>query len=180
VASVLIVRDVTEVRRYQERMAEFAYRDALTGLDNRRALFDRGATLLEACGQRTQTCAVLYIDLDGFKVINDRLGHNVGDRVLERVAGRLQEITHVSAVVARNGGDEFVIVVEADEKTAHALAQRVQASIVTPILHDGKELRVGCSTGVSLFPRDGTDLETLLRAADAAMYAEKRGKVTSR
>ncbi|NJK45775.1 MAG: GGDEF domain-containing protein [Pleurocapsa sp. SU_196_0] len=96
------------------------------------------------------------------------------------MAGRLQEITHVDAVVARNGGDEFVIVVEADEKTAHALAQRIQASIVTPILHDGKELRVGCSAGVSLFPRDGTDLDTLLRTADAAMYAEKRGKVTSR
>jgi diguanylate cyclase (GGDEF)-like protein len=180
VAFVLIVRDVTEVRRYQERMAEFAYRDALTGLDNRRALFDRGANLLEACKQNSQTCAVLYVDLDGFKAINDRLGHNVGDRVLERVAGRLQEITHVNAVVARNGGDEFVIVVEADEKTAHALAQRLQASVVTPILHDGKELRVGCSTGVSLFPRDGMDLETLLRAADAAMYAEKRGKVSSR
>jgi diguanylate cyclase (GGDEF)-like protein len=179
-ASVLIVRDVTEVRRYQRRMAELAYRDALTGLDNRRSLFDQGAAMLERAKLEMLPCVVIYIDLDGFKAINDRLGHNVGDYVLERVAQRMEEITHVDAIVARNGGDEFVIVMIADEKTANALITRLEANIVTPILYEGKEVRVGCSIGLSLFPDHGNDLETLLRAADGAMYIQKRGKASSR
>jgi diguanylate cyclase (GGDEF)-like protein len=125
-------------------------------------------------------CALIYIDLDGFKAINDRLGHHVGDRVLERVAQRLRENTRLDAIVARNGGDEFVIVIQADEKAARALISRLEASIVTPIIDDGKELRVGCSIGLSLFPDHGDDLETLLRAADGAMYVQKRGKASSR
>lgn len=179
-ASVVIVRDVTEVRRYQRRISEWAFRDALTGLANRRSLFDEGPAMLNIARQAAQPCAVIYIDLDGFKAINDRLGHDVGDHILARVAGRLRDLNRVDALVTRNGGDEFVIVVKTDLESALALVGRLEAAITTVILHDGRELQVGCSIGLSMFPDDGDHLEALLRAADAAMYTSKRVKPHSR
>ncbi len=179
-ASVVIVRDVTEVRRYQRRIAEWAFRDALTGLANRRSLFDLGTTQLELARRSGESCAVIYIDLDGFKLINDRLGHNVGDYVLERVAGRLRDVNRVDTLVARNGGDEFVVVLNASFESAVSLMQRLEAAISTVILYEGKELRVGCSIGLCMFPQDGDTLEALLRGADAAMYTLKRDKASSR
>ena len=179
-ASVVIVRDVTEVRRYQRRIAEWAFRDVLTGLANRRSLFNDGPAMLITARQAAQPCAVIYIDLDGFKAINDRLGHDVGDHILARVAGRLQDLNRIDALVARNGGDEFVIVVPADRESALALVQRLEVAITTVILHDGKELHVGCSIGLSMFPDDGDQLEDLLRSADAEMYTSKRGKPSTR
>ena len=179
-ASVVIVRDVTEVRRYQRRIAEWAFRDALTGLANRRSLFNEGPAMLNNARQSAQPCAVIYIDLDGFKAINDRLGHDVGDHILARVAGRLRDLNRVDALVTRNGGDEFVIVVNADHQSALALVQRLEVAITTVILHDGKELHVGCSIGLAMFPADGDQLEDLLRCADAEMYTSKRGKPSTR
>ena len=179
-ASVVIVRDVTEVRRYQRRIAEWAFRDALTGLANRRSLFDEGTAMLEVARDTGQPCAVIYIDLDGFKAINDRLGHNVGDHILARVAGRLLDLNRVDALVTRNGGDEFVIVVSTDRDSAAALIKRLQTAITTGILVDGKELHVGCSIGLAMFPEDGDHLEALLRSADGAMYTVKRVKPRSR
>lgn len=179
-ASVVIVRDVTEVRRYQRRIVERAFRDALTGLANRRSLFDEGMAMLNTARQSAQPCAVIYIDLDGFKAINDRLGHNVGDHILARVAGRLQELNRVDALVTRNGGDEFVIVVNTDLESALALVGRLEAAIATVILYDGQELHVGCSIGLAMFPVDGDQLEALLRSADAAMYTSKRVQPRSR
>ena len=179
-ASVVIVRDVTEVRRYQRRIAEWAFRDALTGLANRRSLFDEGPAMLEVARDTGQPCAVIYIDLDGFKAINDRLGHNVGDHILARVAGRLQDLNRVDALVTRNGGDEFVIVVATDRDSAQSLIKRLETAITTGILFEGKELHVGCSIGLAMFPEDGDHLEILLRSADAAMYSVKRPKPPSR
>ncbi len=179
-ASVVIVRDVTEVRRYQRRIAEWAFRDALTGLANRRSLFDEGPAMLEVARETDQPCAVIYIDLDGFKAINDRLGHNVGDHILARVAGRLRELNRVDALVTRNGGDEFVIVVSTDRDSATSLIKRLETAITTGIVFEGKELHVGCSIGLAMFPDDGDHLETLLRSADAAMYSVKRPKSPSR
>ena len=179
-ASVVIVRDVTEVRRYQRRIAEWAFRDALTGLANRRSLFDEGPAMLEVARDTGQPCAVIYIDLDGFKAINDRLGHNVGDHILARVAGRLQDLNRVDALVTRNGGDEFVIVVSTDRDSAALLIKRLETAITTGILFEGKELHVGCSIGLAMFPEDGDHLEILLRSADAAMYSVKRPKPPSR
>ena len=179
-ASVVIVRDVTEVRRYQRRIAEWAFRDALTGLANRRSLFDEGPAMLKTARETGQPCAVIYIDLDGFKAINDQLGHNVGDHILARVAGRLLDLNRVDALVTRNGGDEFVIVVNTDRDSAASLIKRLETAITTGILVEGKELHVGCSLGLAMFPDDGDHLEALLRSADGAMYTVKRAKPSSR
>ncbi|HEV3106607.1 MAG TPA: EAL domain-containing protein [Trinickia sp.] len=165
-----VINDVTALMRYQEQLEYQANYDSLTRLPNRNLLRDR----LEQAIARAERLAVVFIDLDGFKNVNDSLGHSVGDRLLAVVAERLAKSARASDTVARHGGDEFVIVLtDVDESALITWMERVRATIAEPVVLDGTELYVGCSMGASLSPQDGEDVETLLKKADLAMYRAK-------
>ncbi|ABE28967.1 diguanylate cyclase domain protein [Paraburkholderia xenovorans LB400] len=170
-----VINDVTDLMRYQEQLEYQANYDSLTRLPNRNLLRDRLQHALIVAQRHHKGVAVVFIDLDGFKNVNDSLGHSVGDRLLSVVAERLARCTRTSDTVARHGGDEFVIVMTdtVDEKSLIAWMERVRVSISEPVWLDGTELYVGCSMGASLFPQDGEDAETLMKKADLAMYRAK-------
>ncbi|HEY3597498.1 MAG TPA: EAL domain-containing protein [Paraburkholderia sp.] len=170
-----VINDVTALIRYQEQLEYQANYDSLTRLPNRNLLRDRLQHALVVAKRHQSGVAVVFIDLDGFKNVNDSLGHSVGDRLLAVVADRLARCARATDTVARHGGDEFVIVVTdtTDEQSLIALMERVRAAISEPVWLDGTELYVGCSMGASLFPQDGEDAETLTKKADLAMYRAK-------
>ncbi|WP_321887536.1 sensor domain-containing protein [Paraburkholderia bannensis] len=170
-----IINDVTELIRYQEQLEYQANYDSLTLLPNRNLLRDRLQQALVAAQRHERGVAVVFIDLDGFKNVNDSLGHSVGDRLLGVVAERLTRCTRTSDTVARHGGDEFVIVLTdtIDEKSLIGWMERARQMISEPVMIDGTELYVGCSMGASVFPQDGNDAEALLKKADVAMYRAK-------
>jgi diguanylate cyclase (GGDEF)-like protein/PAS domain S-box-containing protein len=173
------VQDITERRGYEARLQRQANHDQLTGLPNRNLLRER---LLQAMHQAERIggqVAVVFIDLDNFKFINDALGHAAGDALLVELARRLSRHLRGTDTVARQGGDEFVLVLNdhANVASVTALLDRVVELIAKPMELGGRTLQVGASLGVSLFPRDGRDVDTLLQHADAAMYAAKdRGR----
>ncbi len=157
------------------RLRELSERDSLTGLSNRMSIADK----LQAVMARADGIDVLFIDLDAFKTVNDALGHNVGDRLLKEVGERLAACAGRHDLVARYGGDEFVIVSETRSGAGgqHVLAETVLAALAAPVVVGEHELVVGASIGISVFPEDGADAESLIRAADMAMYAAKsRGR----
>ncbi|MDE1179582.1 EAL domain-containing protein [Paraburkholderia sp.] len=170
-----VINDVTALIRYQEQLEYQANYDSLTKLPNRNLLRDRLQHALILAARHHKGVAVVFIDLDGFKNVNDSLGHSVGDRLLTVVGDRLLRCARASDTVARHGGDEFVIVMTdtVDEQSLIAWMERVRASISEPVWLDGTELYVGCSMGASLFPQDGEDAETLMKKADLAMYRAK-------
>jgi diguanylate cyclase (GGDEF)-like protein len=163
-----------ERKRFQEQLEHQANYDALTGLPNRSLLRDRLRQAVYA--QRTaRSIAVVFLDLDHFKFVNDSLGHDTGDELLKRVAERLRSAVRDGDTVSRLGGDEFILILNdqpGEERIFHAL-QRIVARVADPISIRGRELRVTCSAGISLYPQDGADVETLLKNADAAMYRAK-------
>jgi diguanylate cyclase (GGDEF)-like protein/PAS domain S-box-containing protein len=171
-----IFSDITERKRAEERIHYLAYYDALTDLPNR-ALFYRlvDQALTEARRNR-QHGALLFIDLNRFKPINDTLGHGVGDRLLQQIGKRLRETLRNEDVVARLGGDEFVVALFDIARRDHAgiVAQKLLAALDPPFMIDEHELRVGAAIGISVYPQDGFDTETLLRLADIAMYRAKQ------
>lgn len=157
------------------RLRELSERDSLTGLSNRMSI----ASKLQAVITRAHAIDVLFIDLDAFKTVNDALGHNVGDQLLIEVAARLTACAGRDDLVARYGGDEFVIVSETRGGAGghHRLADAVLAALCAPVFVGQHELVVGASIGISVFPDDGADAQSLIRAADMAMYAAKsRGR----
>ncbi len=169
------VRDLTERKRAEQQIEYQAYHDALTGLANRR-LFQEHLTLAIALAQRRRRpVAVLFLDLDHFKVVNDSLGHTLGDTLLREIATRLKSSVREGDVVARVGGDEFTIVLQELEKKedAAAMAQRVLRIIAEPIDVEGHRLYITTSIGITVYPEDGEDAETLLKNADNAMYRAK-------
>jgi diguanylate cyclase (GGDEF)-like protein len=167
--------EVAERRLSEQRMQQMATHDALTGLANRTLLSDRLAQALASADRNAQTIAVLFIDLDHFKQVNDTLGHDVGDRVLCQIADRLSLLLRKSDTLCRLGGDEFVLLLPAVARTVDALlvADKIIASLAEPIAVSGLSFSITPSIGISCFPGDGNDAETLLKNADIAMYRAK-------
>ncbi|HEY6897640.1 MAG TPA: EAL domain-containing protein [Rhodocyclaceae bacterium] len=171
--------DVTERKLQEERIQFLATRDILTRLPNRLLLADRLADLLSQSGLEADGLAVVYLDLDNFKDINDSLGHHVGDMVLKEVGRRLEEAFHDPHTVARQGGDEFIIVLSGipDEARIAARVSGFLDSLQQPMNIGGRELIVHASAGIARFPDHGTDRNALLRSADTALYVAKaRGR----
>jgi diguanylate cyclase (GGDEF)-like protein/PAS domain S-box-containing protein len=167
--------DITELKRTQQQLFESAHRDRLTGLPNRLSLEQRLNAALETASLDDRRFALLYVDLDRFKTINDTLGHGVGDAVLREVAGRLREALHPRDVIARPGGDEFIVLVPSvvDAGDADSTAQRILRVLKTPLNVLGRELFVTASVGAAIFPDHGRTAEAIVAHADAAMYRAK-------
>ncbi|WP_040475589.1 sensor domain-containing protein [Paramagnetospirillum caucaseum] len=174
---VAVFSDVTELRRKDDQIRHQAYHDALTGLPNRFLLADRLDHALEV-SRRVQTqVAVLFLDLDRFKVINDSLGHHEGDKLLVEVARRVGQTVRRSDTVSRLGGDEFVVVLSSFSDTTEValVAEKIIAALARPLRLAGKAVHSGTSIGIAVFPQDGEDAATLLKNADTAMYQAKAG-----
>ncbi|MGM1052605.1 MAG: EAL domain-containing protein [Pseudomonadota bacterium] len=168
--------DITLVRENEERVRRLAYYDALTRLPNRRLLEDRLGLAIRHAHRQQQRLAVIFIDLDHFKQVNDTLGHAVGDELLLQVAQRLQARLREDDTLARLGGDEFLALLpELDGiEEVTRVARRLIDAISRPFEVLGNTFRMGCSLGISLYPEDGTTADTLVRSADTAMYRAKR------
>jgi diguanylate cyclase (GGDEF)-like protein/PAS domain S-box-containing protein len=169
------VEDITERKLAQKQVNFLAYYDALTGLPNRTLLQDRLSKALAAARRRGDIAAVLFLDLDRFKIINDSLGHSFGDLLLIEVAARLKKEMREQDTVARVGGDEFIIVLTSLTSMAEldSIAARIVESVSSEFLIKGRPLGITCSLGISVFPEHGQDGETLIRNADSAMYCAK-------
>jgi diguanylate cyclase (GGDEF)-like protein/PAS domain S-box-containing protein len=180
--AVMVFRDVGAARALSLRMSHLAQHDVLTGLPNRLLLTDRLDRAIAAARRHGVSLAVLFLDLDGFKHINDSLGHSTGDRVLQAVARRLEAGVRRSDTVSRHGGDEFVVLLSevACAKDATLNADKLLAAIAVPHHIDNQALQVTASLGISLYPADGTDPETLLQQADIALLRAKARRNSSR
>ena len=161
----------------ESRLLHQALTDELTGLPNRRLLTDRLSQTLAAAERSDQIMALLYIDLDGFKLVNDSLGHSVGDTLLGRVAERFRLRIRKADTLARIGGDEFIIVLAMmhSKEEAEMVAKSLLEALAPPFLIDNHEITIGASVGIGLFPENSADADELLQQADSAMYAAKRG-----
>jgi diguanylate cyclase (GGDEF)-like protein len=172
--SVVLVDDVTEQKNAEARIEYLARYDALTGLPNRSFFRDEINRIIKHMS-REGSCAILFIDLDEFKQINDTLGHSTGDTLLRKVAERLRGIVRATDIIARLGGDEFVILqlplTSPDD--ASNLARRIVGELSRPYEVDGNELVIGASIGIALSPKDGTQADVLLKSADLALYRAK-------
>ena len=174
--SVIVFRDVSATQAMTDRLLHSTQHDSLTGLPNRSLLIDRlGQSVALALRHQAQF-AVMFLDLDGFKHINDSLGHQTGDKLLQSIAKRLQKCVRAVDTVSRQGGDEFIVLLQELEDAEDALigARRVLEAVTGTHLIDGHSLQVTASLGVSVYPSDGKDSETLIKNADTAMYQAKR------
>ena len=175
VCVVAVVNDVTERVRDDARLNYLAFNDGLTGLANRTLFFDRLRQSLLASRRTGEGFALLACDLDGFKAVNDTYGHETGDWVLQVVAELLRSCCRERDTPARIGGDEFGLILPgvSDPLGAALVAGRLIVALAEPINFDGGSCSIGLSVGIALYPRNGDAVETLVRAADAAMYASK-------
>lgn len=175
--AVAVLRDVTDAVAMAERMAHLAQYDSLTDLPNRVLLQDRAQLAMAQARRERKSLAVMYLDLDGFKQINDTLGHAVGDQLLVQFAQRLQAGVRASDTVCRQGGDEFVVLLPGLDtpEAACGVARKILAACDTPFELAGQRVQVGLSGGIALFPQHGDSFDELSRHADDALYAAKRG-----
>jgi len=173
---VNVLQDVTERKRAEARIAHMAHYDALTDLPNRAAFTECFATTLPRAAKEKESFALLSVDLDRFKEVNDVFGHTIGDKLLCAVSGRLGAAAE-GAFLARLGGDEFALIISGGSHpaSAHALAERLMASVAEDFELDGHRLRIGLSIGIAIYPADGTDASSLIGNADAALHRAKSG-----
>jgi diguanylate cyclase (GGDEF)-like protein len=169
--NALLTEAVVKARR-------FAYHDELTGLPNRHLLLDRFNLAVALAERHDEHVALLFLDLDRFKHVNDTLGHSVGDKLLQQVAQRLVACIRASDTACRYGGDEFVVLLsELDAKDgAVVVADNIRAHLAAPHLIDGARITLGTSLGIAMYPVDAPALGDLLRVADLAMYRDKAGR----
>lgn len=171
-----IIRDISERKKTEEQIRQLAYYDTLTNLPNRRLLLDRLNQSLVQAKRYQRAVAVMFLDLDRFKLINDTLGHDAGDELLKEVATRLNACVRSGDTVSRQGGDEFVIVLAeiAHAQDAALVAEKIIGTLRQPIFVKGHELQITTSIGIAIFPVNGTDdAQELMKKADTAMYAAK-------
>ncbi|RKR67525.1 PAS domain S-box-containing protein/diguanylate cyclase (GGDEF)-like protein [Acidovorax sp. 94] len=173
---VVVTQDISAHKELETRLSHDALHDALTGLPNRVMFNDRFARVLESARRYGRRAAVLYVDLDGFKSVNDQWGHAAGDQLLQQVARRLEDCVRAEDTVARLGGDEFGIVLAAIDQVedCEVVADKVLSAMAQPFVLDSAVAQVSASVGAGLYPRHGSDAEALLAQADAAMYAAKQ------
>ena len=177
----VLFNDITERKRLDEEIRHMAHHDAMTGLPNRRLFMDLLTLEMAQARRNRKKLAVLFLDLDRFKEINDTLGHETGDELLKQVAARLKASVRVSDTIARIGGDEFNVIIPDIYYPEYAseVAQKIMNEIRRPFTVHGHELTVSTSIGISIFPDDSEEIDTLLRYADIAMYhAKERGRNT--
>jgi diguanylate cyclase (GGDEF)-like protein len=172
---VAVQHDVTEREKEVQHERYLAYHDQLTGLPNRTMLRDIGQQTLAHAMRSQQVVALMFLDLDGFKPVNDRLGHAVGDLLLAAVAERMRASIRQSDTIARVGGDEFAVLVGGldEREAAQALAHKLLAALARPFVLRGETFSISASIGIATFPADGANCETLLANADTAMYQAK-------
>ncbi len=178
---ISVFSDISMIKQAEERLNRLAHHDALTGLPNRLLFTASLEQALTRAKRHQETVALLFLDLDRFKLINDTLGHAAGDRLLQTVARRLKHSVRAEDLVARLGGDEFTIVLEeiSQAEDAALLAQKIIGAVAEPMELDGRDVVVSASVGISLYPRDADNAGDLAKAADAAMYrAKTRGRDT--
>ncbi|HTD32918.1 MAG TPA: EAL domain-containing protein [Candidatus Elarobacter sp.] len=175
VGAVGVSIDITELKRTQRQLFDAAHRDRLTGLPNRFSLDQRVHEAVALAAREERRIALLFLDLDRFKAINDTLGHGAGDEVLREVSGRLQKCLRGGDFIARTGGDEFVVIMQsaAGAQDVEILSQRLIKAVASPIQLPEREVYVGVSIGAALYPEHGTDAGALTAHADAAMYRAK-------
>jgi diguanylate cyclase (GGDEF)-like protein/PAS domain S-box-containing protein len=177
------VIDITERKRAEEQVKHLAFHDSLTGLPNRLLFNDRLRVAMVHANRYREKLAVLFLDIDRFKVINDSLGHPIGDELLRRIAERVGGCIRQEDTIARLGGDEFTVLLPgiAKEEDAATIANKILEAVRLPFFIEHRELFITTSIGVTLFPEDGTDPESLVRNADTAMYrAKEQGRDTTR
>jgi diguanylate cyclase (GGDEF)-like protein/PAS domain S-box-containing protein len=169
------LRDITARKHAEARIQYLAHHDMLTGLPNRAYLVERLTTILALARRHGTLVAIMFIDLDNFKTVNDSLGHHSGDALLKEVAARITEVLREADMVSRLGGDEFLVILAdfAAPEDAAKVAQKLLQSISAPIVLEGAQLCANASIGISVFPRDGDNADDLIRHADAAMYSAK-------
>jgi len=170
-----VLRDITAHRHAEARIHYLAHHDMLTGLPNRAYLTERLATILALARRHGTLVAIMFIDLDNFKTVNDSFGHHMGDALLKEVAARIKEVLREADMVSRLGGDEFLAILAdlAAPEDAAKIADKLLQTISAPIALQGQQLCANASIGISLFPRDGDNADDLIRRADAAMYSAK-------
>jgi len=171
--------DITERVRAEQQLAYMATHDALTGLPNRRLFNDRLTLELAHAHRNQQKLAMMLLDLDHFKDVNDTLGHSVGDKLLQVVGGRLTSLLRQSDTVARMGGDEFMLLLpEMDQmENAARIAAKILGAFRRPFEFDGHKFHITTSIGIALYPNDGEDADALMKNVDIAMYrAKDRGR----
>jgi diguanylate cyclase (GGDEF)-like protein/PAS domain S-box-containing protein len=175
-----VVRDITEEKASAKQLQKLAHRDPLTGLPNRLMLEERLSKALERAHANATRVALVFVDLNGFKAINDQHGHAVGDRVLITTATRLKNTLRESDTVARIGGDEFVLILEGLtqgknlQEEAHGICEKIFAGLAAPVSVGDTWRHIGTSLGIAIFPDHAPSMDTLIHVADLAMYEAKR------
>ncbi|MEJ1462027.1 MAG: sensor domain-containing diguanylate cyclase [Candidatus Sedimenticola sp. (ex Thyasira tokunagai)] len=172
-----VIRDITDRKLAEEEVRRMAMTDPLTGLANRNRFHSSLEEAFKMAERRKWQVALISLDLDKFKPVNDTHGHQVGDKLLEQVAVRLLKISRETDTVARLGGDEFsvILVNVVDQEATQIPAQRMLDEIAKPFVINGQWLEIGTSIGVAIYPRDAADPEALIRCSDLALYAAKEG-----
>ncbi|GGF87244.1 sensor domain-containing protein [Paenibacillus abyssi] len=172
--AVIVINDITELKQAELTIRYMAFHDSLTGLPNRDLFSKNLIEKIKLASQNNEEFSIMFLDLDGYKKVNDTLGHEVGDYLLKQVATRLSSCIRPQDLVARHGGDEFLIMLEniSDDET-NRIAELILRSIGFPYMLGGHEIEVSASIGISRFPRHGMNADSLIKSADKAMYRSK-------